>query len=64
MCGDFNINFLKDSIFKPKKQPYSFKLIISFSQLIFQPELVRFPVLYLIIYLLAMVELSQITHLP
>jgi len=61
ICDDFNIHFLKHSVFK--QQPYSFKLIICFSQLIFRLELVRFPVLQLIMYLLTMVELTHIMYL-
>ena len=62
ICGDFNINSLKNSIFLINKQPYSFKLLICFSQLIFGLELVRFPVLELIIYLLTMAELTHIMY--
>ena len=40
-CGDFNINFLKDSIFK-QQTTLLFQTLIGFSQLIFQLELLGF----------------------
>jgi len=61
ICGDFNINFHKQSIFN-KQITLPFQSYKGFRQIIFQLEYVRFTVLHLIMYLWIVVELTHIMY--